>query len=40
VLGVLKIQAGRLDLDYLRSWGARLKIADLLDRALAEVAVG
>jgi hypothetical protein len=36
ILGVLKVQAGRLDLDYLRQWAAELKVADLLQRALKE----
>ena len=37
VLGVLKVQIGRLDIAYLRLWAARLDVADLLERALAEV---
>lgn len=36
VLGVLKVQAGRLDLAYLRRWAAELRVADLLEKALAE----
>lgn len=36
ILGVLKVQAGRLDLDYLRQWAAELNITDLLQRALKE----
>lgn len=36
VLGVLKVQAGRLNLDYLRQWAAELKVADLLQRTLKE----
>lgn len=36
VLGVLKVQAGRLDLAYLRRWAGSLGLAALLDRALAE----
>lgn len=36
ILGVLKVQAGRLDLDYLRQWATELKVADLLQRALKE----
>lgn len=34
VLGVLKVQAGRLDRAYLREWAARLGVADLLRRAV------
>lgn len=37
ILGVLNVQAGRLDLPYLRLWAARLEIADLLDRALSRL---
>lgn len=36
ILGVLKVQAGRLDLNYLSKWAAELKVADLLHRALKE----
>ncbi len=39
VLGVLKIQAGNLDMDYLRYWARELKVGDLLERALAEAAL-
>ncbi|MBE7469220.1 MAG: hypothetical protein DPW09_25790 [Anaerolineae bacterium] len=35
VLGVLKVQADRLDLDYLRRWAVELGVADLLEKALA-----
>jgi hypothetical protein len=34
VLGVVKIQADRLDLNYLRHWAAVLGVADLLEKAL------
>ena len=34
VIGVLKVQAGRLDLAYLRDWAARLGLTNLLRRAL------
>ncbi len=36
VLGVLKVRAGELDLDYLRKWAGELQVGDLLERALAE----
>jgi hypothetical protein len=36
VLGVLKIRAGSLDLDYLRKWAKELKVSGLLKKALAE----
>jgi hypothetical protein len=36
ILGVLKVQAGRLDLDYLSKWAVELKVPDLLQRALKE----
>jgi hypothetical protein len=36
VLGVLKVQAGRLDRDYLRKWAEALGVSDLLDKALDE----
>ena len=36
ILGVLKVQAGRLDVDYLHKWAAELNVADLLQRALKE----
>ena len=38
VLGILKIQAGNLDLEYLREWAKELKVGDLLKRALTESA--
>ena len=36
ILGVLKVQAGRLDWAYLNQWAVELKVADLLQRALKE----
>ena len=36
VIGVLKVQAGRLDREHLTHWAAELKLTDLLERALAE----
>ncbi len=35
VLGIVRTQAGRLDLPYLRAWAAQLDVADLLHRALS-----
>ncbi len=40
VLGMLKQQAERLDLAYLRKWAGELAVADLLDRACREAGVG
>lgn len=37
VLTVIKVQRGRLDLDYMRRWAQELKVADLLEEALAEM---
>ena len=37
ILGVLAVQGEQLDLSYMRQWAAILKVADLLERALAEV---
>jgi len=36
VLGVLKRQAGRLDVTYLHKWANELGVADLLERAFGE----
>jgi hypothetical protein len=36
ILGVLKVQAGRLDMDYLHQWEQELSVGDLLQRALKE----
>ena len=36
VLGVLKLQHGRLDLGDMRHWAATLEVSDLLERALRE----
>jgi len=36
VLGVLKVQAERLDLAHLRHWAAALGLAELLERALSD----
>ena len=34
IAGVLRVQPGRLDEDYLRTWAAQLGVGDLLARAL------
>jgi hypothetical protein len=36
ILGVLKVQGERMDLEYLRHWAGELKVLDLLEKALAE----
>ncbi len=36
VLGVMKVQAGRLDRAYLRRWAQELGVSDLAERALLE----
>lgn len=33
VLGVLKVQADKLDLEYLKHWASRLNLSDLLNRS-------
>jgi hypothetical protein len=40
VLGVLKVQGERLDLAYVRSAAATMRVGDLLGRALAEAGLG
>ncbi len=35
VLGVIQVQAGRLDIQYLEQWAARLYVSSLLFKALA-----
>lgn len=40
VQGVLRTQREALDLAYLRRWAAELRVADLLERALAEAGLG
>lgn len=36
ILGVMKVRAGELDLDYLQKWASELNVSDLLERALQE----
>lgn len=38
VLGVLRVQAGRLDQAYLNRWASDLQVGDLLARAMTEAA--
>jgi hypothetical protein len=38
VQGVMKVQSGRLDLEYLRQWAGELGVSDLLERAFDEAA--
>ena len=33
VLGVLKVQGVKLDLEYLKNWASRLNLSDLLNRS-------
>jgi aminoglycoside-2''-adenylyltransferase len=40
ILGVLKLQREKLDLEYLRLWAAHLSVSDLLIDALAEAGIG
>ncbi len=39
VQGVLKVQADKLDLDYLKRWAANLGISDLLEKAFDEAGI-
>ncbi len=36
ILGVLKVKAGSLDLDYLSNWSVQLGVADLLEKAFKD----
>jgi hypothetical protein len=36
VLGILRVQTDRLDYDYMRIWAGKIKVKDLLEKALAE----
>jgi len=36
VIGVLKVQAGKLDLQYLKKWAGVLGVSELLEKALSE----
>lgn len=39
VVGVLKVQGERLDLEYMREWADRLDVRDLLEQLLKEAAI-
>ena len=39
ILGVLKVQAGLLDMQYLLSWAKKLKLMELLDKAIREARI-
>jgi hypothetical protein len=34
IVGVLKVQRKKLDMEYLRYWAAEIGVADMLDQAL------
>ena len=36
VLGILKVRAGDLDLDYLRKWAGTLNLSELFEKAFKE----
>lgn len=36
VLGVLKVQGDKLDLEYLKSWASKLNLSDLLNRSFGD----
>ncbi len=36
VLGVLKVQGDKLDLEYLKCWASKLNLSDLLNRSFAD----
>jgi hypothetical protein len=39
VLGVLKVQGSKLDLDYLETWAKELSVSGLLEKAFEEVSI-
>ncbi|HID96181.1 MAG TPA: hypothetical protein EYP53_09045 [Candidatus Latescibacteria bacterium] len=39
VLGVMKVQAGLLDIRYLQNWASELGLSDLLNRAFRDVGI-
>lgn len=36
ILGVLKVQAGNLDIEYMKKWAVELGVEDLLERVMSE----
>jgi hypothetical protein len=36
VIGVLKVQSSKLDVEYMRKWASEIEVLELLDRALTE----
>ena len=39
VLGILEVQAGNLEFDYLHQWANKLNVSDLLERAMKQSAL-
>lgn len=39
VLGILKVQRSRLDMDYIQRWAGELNLADMLKRSLEEAEI-
>ncbi len=39
ILGVLKVQAGALDYDYLARWAVELGVSDLLEKAFDDAGI-
>jgi len=39
VLGILKAQRSRLDMDYIQRWACELNLADMLKRSLEEAEI-
>ena len=37
VMGVLRVQAGHLDMEYLQEWAAELDVLDLLEKAISDI---
>ena len=39
ILGVIKVQGGKLDLEYLRQWASSLNLSDLLNRSFVDAGI-